>query len=282
MNKRKKISKLLALTILYFALSVPAKAEKGTHFDRVVFVIFENTNYAKAAAQPFFSELGARGVIFTNFVAQTHPSQPNYVALTAGSLHGVKTNGNVNLHVEHVGDLLEEKGLTWKVYAEDYPGKCYRGGSYKDYARKHNPFISFLNVQRDPARCAKIVPAEEFDSDLKAGTLPNYVFYIPNGKNDGHDTGVAFADKWYRRKFGQLVTDPQFMQDTILVSTFDESGGGKRNQIYTSIVGPSVNPGVNNNAHNLYSLLRLVQDNWGLRSLNLEDARAASLQDIWK
>jgi phospholipase C len=258
-----------------------AAAPRGKRFDRAIFVLFENTNYAKAAAQPFLRELGAKGAIFTGFEAQTHPSQPNYIALTAGALHGVKTNGNVDLAVEHVADLLEEKGLTWKVYAEDYPGKCYRGGSYKDYARKHNPFISYLNVQRSPERCVKIVPAEEFDIDRRAGKLPNYVFYIPNGKNDGHDTGVGFADKWYRAKFGPLVNDQAFMSGTILISTFDESGGGRRNQIYTSIVGPAVKPGENSGAHNHYSLLRMIRDNWDLRSLNLEDARASSLDAIW-
>ena len=43
-----------------------------------------------------------------------------------------------------IADILEEKGLTWKSYQENYPadGACHTdkiiGGAHS-YARKHNP-----------------------------------------------------------------------------------------------------------------------------------------------
>lgn len=48
------------------------------------------------------------------------------------------------------------------------------------YARKHNPFISFKNIQTNPERCAKIVNADVLDEDIKNDTVPQYVFYTPN------------------------------------------------------------------------------------------------------
>ena len=38
------------------------------------------------------------------------------------------------------------------------------------YERKHNAFVSFADVQNDPARMANIVDLSRLDSDLVAGT----------------------------------------------------------------------------------------------------------------
>ena len=100
--------------------------------------------------------------------------------------------------------------------------------------------------------------------------------------NDGHDTGVAYADKWYSGKFSKFVSDKRIMQDTILISTFDESGLSSRNQIYTSIVGGRIKPGTYSNAVNIYSLLQLIETNWNLGDLGKEDATATPLPNIWQ
>lgn len=261
------------------AFGLPAK---GKFFDRAIFVVFENTDYAEALRQPFFKQLANNGILFSNFLAITHPSQGNYIALTSGSLNGVMSDGRYDINAPNVADLLEKRGLTWKVYAEGYPGNCFKGVSRGNYARKHNPFVSFINIQNDPARCANIVEAAQFDRDAASGSLPDYVFYVPDMRNDGHDTGVAFADKWYRQRFTPYLSNSQFMNNTILVSTFDESGGffGK-NQIYTSIVGPNVQRGVITSPLNLFSLLNLVEDNWNLGNLGKQDASAPPIPNIW-
>lgn len=273
------------IVLIVFAISASqafSSTSNGKYFDRAIFVIFENTNYASAIKQPFFKQLADSGAHFSNFMAITHPSQGNYVALTSGALNGVTGDGKIDLNVANVVDLLEAKSLTWKVYAEDYPGGCFTGSSRGNYARKHNPFISYVNIQKNPARCANIVDATQFDTDARNGTLPNYVFYVPSEKNDGHDTGVSYADKWYSGKFSSYLNDPSFMAGTVLISTFDESGASSKNQIYTSIVGPSVKPVVISTALNLYSLLNLIEDNWDLGSLAKNDATATPVPMIWQ
>lgn len=271
------------LAIFLLPLTCHAVAlEGGRNFDRVIFVIFENTNYSSAIKQPFFKKLADDGVHFSNLFALAHPSQPNYVALTSGSLNGVSSNKNVDIDSDNIVDLLERAGLTWKVYAEGFPGNCFRGATKSGYARKHNPFISYLNIQNSPSRCANIVNANEFDSDAASGRLPNYVFYVPDNRNSGHDTGVAYADRWYKQKFSRYFEDAKFMQDTIVVSTFDEDAGSSGNKIYGSIVGPMVKPGIYSSEVNLYSLLRLVEDNWSLGTLGREDAKAKLIEAIWR
>jgi hypothetical protein len=273
---------LITIAVFLFSSMGFSTPQRGKYFDRAIFVIFENTNYDAAMKQPFFKHLADQGAIFSNFLALAHPSQGNYIGLTSGSLNGVYGDGNVDLNVNNIVDLLEAKGITWKVYADGYPGKCFTGKKQGKYVRKHNPFISYVNIQKNPARCAKIVNSDQFAQDITQGTLPEYVFYIPDMDNDGHDTGVAFADSWYSHKFSSLVSDENFMANTALISTFDENAGSGKNLIYTSIVGPMVKQGMYPDTLNIYSLLNLVEDNWGLGNLGNSDMTAKPIPNIWQ
>jgi acid phosphatase len=49
-------------------------------------------------------------------------------------------------------------------------------------------------VQTNPARCQHVVNAAVLATDIANGTLPDYGFYVPDVTNDGHDTGIAFAE----------------------------------------------------------------------------------------
>lgn len=269
--------------IFLFSLHSFSAPRTGKYFDRALFVIFENTDYSKAIQQPFLKQLALNGTYFSNFMAATHPSQGNYVALTSGDLNGVTNDNPINLNVNHIADLLEARGLTWKVYAEDYPGNCFTGKSSGGYVRKHNPFISYLNIQNNPKRCANIVNAAQFDVDAANNSLPNYALYIPNLNNDGHDTGVSYADQWYSHRFTPYLSNAQFMQNTVVITTFDESSlFSFKNQIYTSIFGPAVKPGNNSQDLNLYSLLALIEENWNLGNLGKHDATANPIRNIWR
>lgn len=278
MNKFKLVLSSIFISAAAFA------GPTGKYFDRVVYVIFENENYVAANKGPFFTQLAQNGATFTSFTAATHPSQGNYVAMTSGALNGVKGDGIYNLDVKHIADLLEARGLTWKVYAENYPGNCFLGKRNKTYARKHNPFISYVNIQKDQKRCANIVDSTQMDKDIAANQLPNYVFYVPDLKNDGHDTSVAYADAWYKKRFSGYLTNPNFMNDTLLISTYDENGGSAGNQIYTSFYGPMVKPQtVVKDKLNHYSLLRLIEENWDLGNLGKNDATANPVPtSVWR
>jgi hypothetical protein len=252
-------------------------------FKKVFVVVFENTDAEDALKQPFFARIAEKGAYFDDFRAITHPSYPNYIAMTSGSVHGVKKNDPVTVDVRHLGDLLEEKGLSWKSYAEGYPGGCDLRPKIGKYARKHAPMINYNNVQTHPERCARIVGESELDDDIANGTLPHFSLYIPDNDNNGHDTGVEFADRYLERKFGPLLDDPRFMKDMLFVVTFDESGGNKTNRIYTAFYGDSVVPGSRSEFKwTLYDLLRTIEESFGLGTLGLEDQKAKPISGIWK
>ncbi|MGZ3697455.1 MAG: alkaline phosphatase family protein [Bdellovibrionota bacterium] len=279
---RKTLSVFLGIfTFLAFA---SGEAWPAGHFKKVMTVVLENTNYDEAVAQPFLSSLVAHGALLSEFLAEAHPSQPNYIAMISGSTHGVVADGTVNVDARHIGDLLEAKGLQWKVYAEKFPGNCFLGATSGKYARKHIPFISFKNVQSDPKRCARIVEASALQKDVSAGTLPDYSLYIPDLNNDGHDTGPAYADKFLSGFFGPLLQNPAFTKDLLLVVTFDESESYLGpNHIFTVLYGDGVTQGVESRLTlNHYSLMKMIEDEFSLGNLGQSDASAATVAGIWR
>lgn len=284
---RTRCRTLISATALAIASVGAARGQvkRGPPFEKVMIVVLENTDYAEALQQPFMARLAREGGLLSNFHAVAHPSQPNYLALTSGTLNGVDSNDSVTLTARHVGDLLEAKGMSWKVYAEDYPGDCYLNKSAGDYVRKHVPFLSFRNIEADRQRCHdRVVNATELAQDVASGRLPHYSLYIPNTKNDGHDTDVAQADRWLSHTFGPLLRDPRFTRGLLLVVTFDEaSQEDGSNHIYTSLWGQGVRPGSNSDArYDHYSLLRTIENGLGLGTLGKNDVTATPITGVWK
>jgi phospholipase C len=257
----------------------------GLMFDRVFIIVLENTDFDQAMRAPFLHHLATRGTLFTDYHAITYPSYPNYLAMATGSTFGIHNNSPQDLDVTSLVDLLEPAGVSWKVYAEDLPSPCFLGAASPDdlYVRKHEPYISLRNIQTNPARCARIVNATQLAIDLAQDAVPQYSLYVPNMRHGGHDAGIGEADAWLQGFLTPLLTDPHFMRRTLLVVTFDEDSGFSGNHIYTVAVGEMVQPGATNgNSYNHYSLLRLIEDNYGVGTLGREDAKATIICCIWK
>jgi hypothetical protein len=276
--------RLFALILLsLFPLTSYAKPATP-RFKKVLVIVLENTDYSVALKQPFLKNLIKKGAIFKNFLAPSHPSLPNYVAMIAGDPMGIRDDGNVSLKGEHLGNLLEKKGLSWKQYAEDFPGNCFLGDFQGPFARKHVPFLQFENVLKDSKACGNVVNGSQFQKDLASGNLPTYSMYIPNLNNDGHDTTPAYADRWLAKEFGEKLLDPKFLKDLLVVITFDESlQYNGPNQILTLFLGSNVVPGsVVTSTTTQYDVLRTIEDNFDLGNLGRNDAQAKAITGIWK
>ena len=266
------------LLLAFFTTSVFA----GNNFNKVLIVVFENTDFNNAIKQPYFSSLAKEGSLSLNYHAATHPSQGNYIALVAGSILGVSDDRNVNLDARHIGDLLEDSGKSWKAYAEGYPGNCFLGSTSGRYARKHVPFLSFINVQQNPSRCARVQDEKAFLKDFNQGTLPNFSLYVPDLDNDGHDTGVAFGDKWLKKNFDPILHSEKMPKDLLVIITFDEGSRSSDNRIYTLFWGANVKKGFTTNLpYNHYTTLRTIEEEFSLGSLGQNDLKALPMKDIF-
>jgi hypothetical protein len=76
-----------------------------------------------------FAYLATQGKLLTNYLAITHPSQPNYVAAVGGSTHGITSDSfkRISSSSKTIVDLLEAKGVSWSLYQEDMPYSGFEG-----------------------------------------------------------------------------------------------------------------------------------------------------------
>ena len=285
-----------------------AARAKAHHFDRVVIIVLENADYERAIQDPNLTTLAAHGASFTNFHALFHPSYPNYLAMIAGTDFGVHRGGSflgdkqVNFpdDARHktIADRLVAAGLDFKQYAEELPsGSCpweLSGERVPDgrgnYVRRHVPFLSFREVQQK--FCDRVIRVDSsksnnyFVDDAKKG-LVAYSFYTPNLNHDGHDTTVPVAGAWVR-KFLDSTLPEKLRSGTLVIVTFDESGGNEDNRIFTLFLGDMVkdasqqDPAALNRRYTHYSVLRTIEDNFGLEPLTANDRAASPITDIWK
>ena len=278
------------------------------HFDRVLIIVLENTDYERALQDPNLAALAAQGASFTNFHALFHPSYPNYLAMIAGTDYGIHRRGSylgdkqVNFpnDAEHktIADRLLAAGLDFKQYAEELPdGPCPWSVSGQhvaekrgNYARRHVPFLSFREVQEK--FCDRVIRVDSgksdnfFVQDAKKG-LVAYSFYTPNMNHDGHDTTAQVSGEWVK-KFLDESFPAKLRQGTLVVITFDESGGNEDNRIFTLFLGDMVKPASQQDPAALgkrythYSVLRTIEDNFGLAPLTENDRNAQPITGIWK
>lgn len=273
---------MIPFFVLACVLAPAARAQPAPAFRKVLVIVLENADYAKASAAPFLTKLAARGATLTNYTGVAHPSQPNYVAMIAGDTSGVKDDKPVNLSGRHLGDLLDAKGLSWGVYAEGYPGGCFLGDKSGAYARKHVPFLSFTSVQKSPAQCARVKDGAAFDADAAAGRLPAYSLYVPDLNDDGHDTGVDVADQWLAGFLGPKLDDTNVMNGLLVVVTFDESASKTDARVLTILAGGGAAAGASSGAsYDHYSLLKTIENGLGLGDLGRKDSSAVAIDGVW-
>jgi len=111
--------------------------------DHVVIVIEENHSYSEiigSSAAPYINSLAAQGALFTQSHAITHPSQPNYLDIFAGSNQGVTDDSCPHYFAtDNLGLYLLNASLTFAGYSEDLPSVGSMVCTSGAYARKHAP-----------------------------------------------------------------------------------------------------------------------------------------------
>jgi phosphatidylinositol-3-phosphatase len=249
----------------------------------------ENKEYGDIIGQasaPFISSLTAQYGLATTYLGVAHPSQPNYIALFSGSTQGVSNDSVHNLSVQNLFDQVEAAGKTWRVFAENVPAGCFSGETARNgadgsgvYARKHNPAISFTDISRSAARCANITNFAHFDpaaADLEV--------VIPNLCHAMHDCSVSTGDA-FLKGFVPRITSSQAWQNGGVIfllweeGTTNQGGGGR---VPLIVISKRVAPGFRSDVtHDHYSLLRTIEDAWGMNCLN-HSCKANNLSEFFR
>jgi hypothetical protein len=271
------------LSSLAFAIAAPATSAASIagpvpRFNHVYVIVMENHEYGSIVGSgnaPYLNALIRKYGLATNYDAVSHPSEPNYVALFAGSTLGVTNDGRYDLRAANIADQIDAAGLSWHVYEQDYPGHCSPASSAKGgvdllglagyYFRKHDPAISFTDISRRPARCAGITSLLQFSPGAA-----NFELIVPNTYNDMHSAPTSTGDA-FLKTFVPLITGSPAFSKSLLVITWDEgnTGLGGGGHVATLVISPLLKArGITSSvAHDHYSLLRTIEVGLGLPCL---------------
>jgi hypothetical protein len=232
---------------------------------------------------PYIMELAERYGTADAYLANVHPSLPNYIVMTSGSTQDIGDNGPPSSHsiagTDHLAEQLDAGGVTWRAYLEGMGEPCGLV-DVGEYAVKHNPFAYYTSLTSDPARCSEhIVDFDQnFATDLAANTY-QYMWITPDTCNDMHDCPTTTSDAWLARVIPQIMESPGYREGGAIFILWDEGDadatyawsyvfGRPQNIPFILISENLVEPGfVSNTTYTHESYLATIEDVFGLPRL---------------
>jgi len=312
-----------ALSIISFALSGVAGSATSTdnrsdlkNFQHVFVIMMENTGYSDLIGNsnaPWINAAAASHGLATNYTGVSHPSQPNYVAATSGALNGVVDDNDITIDVPNIVDQVEGSGRTWTAYMQSMSlctTKLDHACGNQLYERKHNPFVSYADVQSSASRMANIVDFGQLDSDLASGSMANYVWISPDQCHDMHGRAapstdpcnfgdvpglIATGDAFLSDTVGKIMASPAWNGNSVIFVTWDESdfpfndvsgccdgvpGGG---HVVTLVISHSDHSARTSSvAYNHYSMLATIEQGWqlGCLAFTCDAANVTPMSDL--
>jgi hypothetical protein len=250
-----------------------ATAPPVSGWQHVVWIVMENKTYSNIignSAAPNINALAGKCGLATNFFAETHPSLPNYIAMTSGSSQGISDDSGPSSHHLTVPSIFSQLGAGgWRSLEDSMGSNCAQGDS-GDYAVRHNPAAYYTNIS---SQCAS--------QDVPLGSTPDlsakFTFITPNECHDMHSSSCASdttgeikaGDAWLGSFVPKVLDSPQYQAgNTVVFLTWDEDDYSSNQHIVTIVMSPSTPAGTKGATQfNHYSMLRTTEDILGVPPL---------------
>ena len=215
------------------------------------------------------------------------------------------TTVNHTVAAQSLADQLTAAHKTWKGYFQSLPPTPsalvssgpgangpytykYPSSAVALYASKHNPFINFAGTQGD---VANMVPDTQLATDLATRRLANFSLVVPDQCHDMHGTGgststtglIAAGDAYVGSTVNEIMSSHTWREgNNAIVITWDEDDFSDSGQLGTGCCGADPGGGhvvtivitnkgpihvTDNTPYNHYSLLRSIEDAFGLPHL---------------
>jgi hypothetical protein len=281
------VAAIAAIAALWSALPGATAASRacGTaatppaRYDHVVWIVMENHAYSQivgSPSAPYLNGVARSCGLATHFSAETHPSLPNYIALTSGSPQGIGDDSGPSAHPLAAASIFSQVGPGgWRSLEESMPSPCALSDAGR-YAVRHNPAVYYTGL-RGACRA----------DDVPLTGTPNlaarFTFITPNLCHDTHDCDVATGDAWLKGFLPKLLATPQYRAGrTAVFVTWDEDDHSSANHVATFVLAPSVKPGTKAGAaFDHYSLLRTTEQMLGLKRFLGHAAAARSMRSAF-
>jgi phospholipase C len=192
-----------------------------------------------------------------------------------------------------IRDLLDTAGVSWKYYSPPEP----RGAG-----SVWNAFDAIKAVREGSEWQTNIALATSFFSDVANGALPSVAWIVPDRVNSDHPgSGSDFGPSWVA-SIVNAVGESAYWSSTAVVIVWDDWGGmydhrappfvdawgGLGLRVPMLVVSPYSRQSfakdrgyVSHTQYEFASILRFIEDNWGLGRLGTTDLRAASIADCF-
>ena len=254
--------------------------------------------YYNGSDLPFYWNMADRYVLFDHFFSSARGgSFINHVYWMAAQ------TGNSNDSVPHGGlkvttifDRLQQAGLSWKVYVQNYDPLI----TYRTLRRLSNPnrasqavWVPLLDVPRfldKPALRSHIVDLSQYYRDLRDGTLPAVAYIAPSGASEHPPGSLATGQRFVRGLVNAMMSSEEWSSSAFMMA-YDDWGGwydhvkpphrdahGDGFRVPAMLVSAYAREHVIVHTDlDFTSMLKFIEQNWRLRPLTRLDARAGSM-----
>ena len=271
-------------------------------YQHIILLIQENKSAKQIIGSkdyPYLNETLTRQCgLAKNYHSTSHPSLPNYLALTSGTTTGKAKSSNCQPKdcpqpQDNIFAQVERSGRQWRQYAQAAAGNCDTAKTDL-YEPEHAVPVYYSSIA---ARCKEWdVPLGTPDGgalrrDLESGFLPAFAFISPDGDHEAGRTGDQWLNDWISRI---TATSDYRSGNTAIFVTWDEGAGDDESSgetcadithadtsAYPScwvpllVISPSTRPGTTASTFlTHYSLLATTEDLLGLTP-HLGDAASA-------
>jgi phospholipase C len=189
-------------------------------------------------------------------------------------------------------DLLDTADISWKYYTPQYQNNS-AGALW-------NAFAAIKDVYNDPNEWGTNVswPETNIFNDLSSGTLPSVSWVVPESDNSDHPWGKKSADygpEWVA-SLVNAIGQSSAWNSTAIIVTWDDFGGffdhepppffdnmgGLGFRVPMLVISPYVPEGeITHTQYEFGSILKFVEQNFGLPSMHTTDDRATSMVDMF-
>ncbi len=248
------------------------------------------------------------------FSSLNGPSGPNHVYTVAAQSGGLLVNAFTLEQVEDVLDdpdgfsfasmvnLFQKTNVSWKYYVETQPlpaGKQKIGINLyypdpKEYSL-WNPLPGFKAVRENPRAMSHLVDLKEFYRDLQNNSLPEVSWIVPMLRDSEHPPQPLAQGMWYVTSLVNAVMESPSWNDSVIFLTWDDYGGfydhvspptvdafGYGPRVPAIVISPYAKANyISHFAYDFTSILKLIEERWGLGQLTARDDRANDMSDVF-
>ena len=183
-----------------------------------------------------------------------------------------------------LADLLDQRSISWAYYAPKLGSNDGAIWSAYDAVRHIRYGDDWSHV---------ISPENTIIDDIKQNRLPQVSYVVPNLHESDHASASGGAGPDWVATIANTLGASPYWKDTVLVVTWDDWGGwydhvkpphrdsmGMGFRVPLLVVSPYARPGyVSHTVYEFGSVLRFIEDTYGLGSLGQTDATSTSIAD---